>query len=117
MANNIAIPMDALKGTSLLSLDAGAPRQVFLYEDQKRTDKPRLSEVTGRPLFRFKALLKLSVTTAEEVSLLLDSDAPLPLLQEIPLDFGRSVLGVRPEDAYSLVLTITGTLRSDKGGA
>lgn len=37
MANNLAIPMDALKGTSLLSLDAGTPRQVFLYEDQKRT--------------------------------------------------------------------------------
>ncbi|MEZ3160455.1 hypothetical protein AB1K54_07880 [Microbacterium sp. BWT-B31] len=117
MANNLAIPMDALKGTSLLSLSAEPPRQVFLYEDKKRTDKPRLSEVTGRPLFRFKGLLKLSATTAEEVSLLLDSDAPLPLLQEIPLDFGRSVLGVRPEDEFSLILTVTGTLRADKGGA
>ena len=117
MASNLTLPGDALKSMSLLSISAEAPRPVFEYVNGARSDKQRLSEVTGRPLFRFKALLKLSATTAEEVSLLLDSDSPLPLLQEIPLDFGRSVLGVRPEDQFGLVLTITGTLRADKGGA
>jgi len=117
MASNLPVPMTAYNGRPLMSLSGEAPRAVYEYVNGTRSDKQRLSEVTGRPLFRFEALCQFTETKAEKVTLLLDTENPLPLMQQVALDYGRSELLIRPEDSYSLAFTITGTLRAEKGGA
>ena len=93
------------------SSEQGKP--VFEYKDGKRTDAPRLHPLTNRPLFRHSVSAKLSDTQAGECVLLLDSEAPVGVHEDVKLAPG-AVVSVRPEDQFSLALTIVGSLAGEK---
>lgn len=114
MASTMTFPLTA--GTEILGLNADEGRPVMEYQDGKRTDNQR-RDATGRPLFRHKALIRYSADAAEEVVLVIDSAAPLGVLKPVKLDPATASLTVRPEDAFNLALTVTGSLLPEKGGA
>ncbi len=116
MASNLTIPL--MPGTEVLALDNTPPRQQFEYKDGKRSDTPRMHPVTGRLLYRARALLKFSSGDLEEVGLLLDSDQPLGgNLKHVRIDPATATLLIRPEDNFNLALTLTATLLPEKGAA
>ncbi|MGO3833235.1 MAG: hypothetical protein ACTJGT_04650 [Microbacteriaceae bacterium] len=115
MASSITLPL--MPNAELLALNNDAPRAVFEYVDGKRSDTQRVHPVTGRKLYRVRALLKLTAVNAEEVSVLLDSDAPLGgALRPVKFDPATAQLSIRPEDAFNLALTLTVSLLTEKGG-
>lgn len=110
----MSFPLTA--GTEVLGLNGDEGRPVMEYQDGKRTDNQR-RDAAGRPLFRYKALIRYSADAAEEVALVIDSAAPLGVLKPVKLDPATATLTVRPQDAYTLAVSVTGSLLHDKGGA
>lgn len=116
MASNLTIALSGMPGAEVLALNNDAPRGVFEYVDGKRTETPRLHPVTNRKLYRARALLKITADEAEEVSLLIDSDAPLGgALRPVRVDQSTATLSIRPEDSFNLALSLTATLLPEKG--
>lgn len=106
MAASITFPLTA--GSELFGLNNDEGRPVYVYENNERTEKPRTDEA-GRPLYRFKALLKYSGDAAEEVSLFVPTQAPLGVMKPVRLEPSAS-LSIRPANEYGLALTVTGVI-------
>lgn len=81
---------------------------VFEYADGKRTDNPR-RDGQGRPLFRHSANARVGAEQAGEVTLLLPTSEPLGVFQSVQLAPGAEMT-IRPNDAFSLAITIVGEL-------
>lgn len=111
--SNISVSLAGFEG-AVMPLTADPPRPVYVYRDGARTSEPRVSEISGRPLFKLDGLFQLSATQAVPVALLIDSPDPLPLMEPVALDRPRSMLRVRPDDQYSLSLTIEAVLAAPK---
>lgn len=114
MASSITVPL--LPGAEVLALNADTPRAQYEYVDGKRTETPKLHPVSGRKAYRVRALLKLSVDVAEEITLVIDDDVPLGgALRPVRIDTSTATLSIRPEDSFNLIFTVHATLLPEKG--